>query len=319
MTCGRVARNLSAAFFHVAFMKRFLVAAAVLPIAYAFVEPHRIVVRRFDVKVPNLPPEAEGLKVAQLSDLHCSIVTSRKIIWRAVELCNAEKPHIVALTGDYISRPDSYLCEPLLKHLAKTPSKYARQCVEELSQLRARDGIFAVRGNHDFAAGGFEVVDNLLRQCGIEVLVNSSTRCRGLAIIGLDDLRQGDVDVRAATQNVSREEAQLILSHNPRMLLSLHDRNALILSGHTHGGQVHLPLSSFRRRPCDMRGSEFHDGWYRENDAQMYVSVGVGSVHFPLRFNCPPEICIFTLRSEPRINTEEDKVKNRVLDTALTS
>ena len=94
-------------------MKRFLVAAAALPVAYAFVEPHRVVVRRFDVEMPHLPREAEGLKVAQLSDLHCSVVTSHKIIRRAVQLCNAEKPDIVALTGDYITRPDSYLFEPL--------------------------------------------------------------------------------------------------------------------------------------------------------------------------------------------------------------
>ena len=254
--------------------------------------------------MPNLPPECEGLRIAQLSDLHCSVVTSRKIIRRAVQLCNAETPDLVALTGDYISRPDSYLFEPLLKRLAKTPLQYAQQCVEELSQLRARDGVFAVRGNHDFAAGGFEVMDDLLRNVGIEVLVNSSTRCRGLAIVGVDDLRQGNADLRAATQHVSDDEAQIILSHNPRMLHSLGERNALVLSGHTHGGQVHLPLSKFRRRPCDMRGSEFHDGWYRKNNAQMYVSVGVGSVHFPLRFRCPPEVYIFTLKNKPQMNTD---------------
>lgn len=285
-------------------MKRFLLTAAAIPVACAFVEPYRIQVRRFDVGMPNLPPECEGLRIAQLSDLHCSVVTSRKIIRRAVQLCNAETPDLVALTGDYISRPDSYLFEPLLKRLAKTPLQYAQQCVEELSQLRARDGVFAVRGNHDFAAGGFEVMDDLLRNVGIEVLVNSSTRCRGLAIVGVDDLRQGNADLRAATQHVSDDEAQIILSHNPRMLHSLGERNALVLSGHTHGGQVHLPLSKFRRRPCDMRGSEFHDGWYRKNNAQMYVSVGVGSVHFPLRFRCPPEVYIFTLKNKPQMNTD---------------
>ena len=281
-----------------------ILAIGALPVAYAFVEPHRVRVRRFDVEMPHLPPEAEGLRIAQLSDLHCSVVTSRKIIRRAVALCNAEKPDLVALTGDYISRPDSYLFEPILKRLAKTPLQYAQECAAELSNLRARDGIFAVRGNHDFAAGGFETVDKLLRDIGIEVLVNSSTRCRGLTIVGVDDLRQGNADWRAATRDVAPEEAQIILSHNPRMFHLLENRNALILSGHTHGGQVHIPLSKFRRRPCDMRGSEFHDGWYRNNRAQMFVSVGVGSVHFPLRFRCPPEVCVFTLKNKPRMNAD---------------
>ena len=281
-----------------------ILAIGALPVAYAFVEPHRVRVRRFDVALPNLPREAEGLRIAQLSDLHCSVVTSRKIIRRAVELCNAEKPDVVMLTGDYISRPDSYLFESVLRRLAKTPLQYAQQCAAELSHLRARDGVFAVRGNHDFAAGGFVVMDKLLRSVGIEVLVNSSNRCRGLHVVGLDDLRQGNADLRAATQNVSCDEPQLILSHNPRMFHLLENRNALILSGHTHGGQVHIPLSKFRRRPCDMRGSEFHDGWYRNNRAQMYVSVGVGSVHFPLRFRCPPEVCVFTLKNKPLINTD---------------
>lgn len=294
-------------------------AVAALPLAYAFVEPHRIRVRRFEVALPNLPREhereCEGLRVAQMSDLHCSVVTSRKIIRRAVALCNAQNPDIVVLTGDIISRPDSYLFEPILSRIAKTPLRYAQECVEELSYLRARDGVFAVRGNHDFAAGGFEVLDEMLRDIGIEVLVNSSTRCRGLALVGLDDLRQGNINYQAAFEDVSPDEAQIVLSHNPRVFHGLKSRNALILSGHTHGGQVHIPLSKFRRRPCDMRGSEFHDGWYREENAQMYISVGVGSVHFPLRFRCPPEVCVFTLRNEPRNHTDEARFRRHYAES----
>jgi predicted MPP superfamily phosphohydrolase len=129
------------------------------------------------------------------------------------------------------------------------------------------------------------------------MLVNESVRLRGvLPIVGLDDLRAGRPDVRRATQGISPDEAQIVLCHNPRLLPRLADRNCFVIAGHTHGGQVHLPGTRFRRRPHDMHFAVWHEGWYRYYRAQMFVSVGVGSVSFPMRFACPPEIPIFTLK-----------------------
>jgi predicted MPP superfamily phosphohydrolase len=128
-------------------------------------------------------------------------------------------------------------------------------------------------------------------------LTNRSTRVRDLALCGLDDLRAGRPDFDRTFAGVAPQEAQVILSHNPRALALLEDRNALVLAGHTHAGQVHLPVTDFRRRPSDMRFSPYFQGWYRAGRAQMYVHSGLGSVHFPVRFRCPPEIVLFTLKA----------------------
>jgi predicted MPP superfamily phosphohydrolase len=108
--------------------------------------------------------------------------------------------------------------------------------------------------------------------------------------------------MRQACAGIAPDEAQIILSHNPRMLHSVAHRRCLLLAGHTHGGQVHLPVTNFRRRPADMRGTPWYQGWYGLGRARMYVNAGVGSVHFPMRLRCPPEIAVFTLVSSDAQN-----------------
>ncbi len=290
--------------------------------AWSLSEPHLLRVRRFDVEMANLPPAAEGLRVVQLSDFHCSAITSRHIARRAVQTANAQKPDVIVLTGDYVSRPNSYAGFLMAGRWAKSPMEYARQVAHEIGNLRAPEGVWAVHGNHDESAGGFKVLDNLLEQNGVRVLTNSSTRLRGLPLVGLDDLRVGRTDVRQACEGIEQAEAQVVLSHNPRILPLLNRRNALVLSGHTHSGQVHLPFSRYRRRPFDMQGSRFNEGWYQNGEARLYVSAGIGSVHLPLRFCCPPEITVFTLKNRTRISYTDrtdldgsERNRDRVLDS----
>jgi predicted MPP superfamily phosphohydrolase len=264
---------------------------------YSFIEPHRLQVRRFDVAMQNLPREADGLRIAQLSDLHVSAITGAGVARRAVELCNAEKPDAIVLTGDYISRRNSYSSFTFGEFWARDEMAYAAEMAAAVADLRAPEGVFAVPGNHDHWNGNCAAIMNLLRDNSATVLLNESTQLRGvLPLIGLDDLRAGRPDIKKACAGVSPDKAQVLLSHNPRIFARLAERNCLLITGHTHGGQVHLPLTNFRRRPRDMRASPWNQGWYRWKKAQMFVSVGVGSVHFPMRYHCPPEIVIYTLR-----------------------
>jgi predicted MPP superfamily phosphohydrolase len=137
----------------------------------------------------------------------------------------------------------------------------------------------------------------LLRENGARPLVNGSTLVRDvLPIIGLDDLRAGRPISKKAFENIAPETAQIVLSHNPRLLPSISNRNALMLSGHTHAGQVLLPVLPIRVKPSDVGSTPHLKGWYRQGRAQLYVNPGLGSVHFPMRFRCPPEISVFTLR-----------------------
>jgi len=280
-------------------LARCLTLALAPPIVCSLVEPWRLVVRRYTVRLPGLPAALDGLRVAQMSDLHCSAITPASFIAGAVDLCNRQRPDLVALTGDYVSRRNSYARFTLARLWARPIMDYATAVAAELERLLAPLGIFAVPGNHDHSGQCFDAVDDLLRQAGVVPLVNRSVRIgEGLPVIGVDDLRAGWPRLRTACAGVAEEEPQIILSHNPRMLAGLEQRNCLLLAGHTHGGQVRLPLTSFRRRPRDMGSSVWHQGWYRRGRAQMYVSAGVGSVHFPMRFRCPPEIAVIELRRD---------------------
>lgn len=265
-------------------------------LAYSLVEPHRIVVRRFDVVLPQLPPAVEGLKIAQISDLHCSAITSPAFIAHAVELCNALAPDVVALTGDFVSRRNSYSQVTGARMWARPVMEYAHAVAAELAHLKAPGGVYAVPGNHDHSKGNCQAIMDVLEQNGVQPLVNRSTLiAEVLPLVGLDDLRAGKPDLGQAFAGIAPEAAQVVLSHNPRLLSSITHRNALMLAGHTHAGQVLLPLLPIRVKPSDVAHTPQLKGWYRQGDAQLYVNTGLGSVHFPMRFRCPPEIALFTL------------------------
>ena len=280
-----------------------------MPVAYSLIEPYRLAVHRFNVVMKNLPAAAEGLRIVQLSDLHYSAITSPRVVRDAVTACNAERPDLIVLTGDYVSRRDSYAHLSLARRWARPVMQYARQVAHELARLRATEAVLAVPGNHDHSQRRFDAIEQLLQEAGISTLVNRSKLVRGaLPVIGLDDLRGGRPLIRQACAGIAPEQPQVILSHNPRLLQSVADRHCLLLAGHTHGGQVHLPWTNFRRRPADMRGTAWFQGWYRAGRARMYVNAGVGSVHFPMRFRCPPEIGVFTLTARDA-GEENDSVE----------
>jgi predicted MPP superfamily phosphohydrolase len=268
--------------------------------AYSLLEPHLLAVRHFEVELPGLPASANGLRIAQISDLHVSAMTTPRFLRRLVACCNDMEPDVVAVTGDFVSRRNSYMPLTGARLWARPVMHYAEAAARELSLLRAPEGAFAVPGNHDHFRGRFDAIEELLEKVGVRSLLNRNTRVRGVAFCGLDDLRAGRPNLLASFEGVEASETQVILSHNPRLLPLLRDRNSLVLSGHTHAGQVNVPLINLRLRSADMRGSTLSQGWYRQCRAQMYISSGVGSVHFPARFRCRPEIVVYTLRRRTR-------------------
>jgi predicted MPP superfamily phosphohydrolase len=268
-----------------------------LPLAYSLIEPHLLTVRHFDVTLPGLPVAAENWRLVQISDVHYSAIGGARLLEETVERSNSLNPDAVLLTGDYVSRRNSYASFTGARLWARPIMDYADAMAKVLSGLRARLGIIAVAGNHDHAKGRCDAIEGLLAKAGVVSLRNKSTFLDGvLPLAGLDDLRGGRPLVRQALKGIDAAMPQIILSHNPRLMLELRHRNALILSGHTHGGQVHLPFTNLRVRPRDVVQTPFLRGWYRQSPAQMYVSSGLGSVHFPMRFRCPPEMVVFTLR-----------------------
>ena len=255
------------------------------PLASAFSPAPEIT--ETDIWLSRLSPAHDGLKIAQLTDLHHSLFTPLEEIQRAVHLANHLRPDVVALTGDYVTLSPTYIW-PVARALGK---------------LRARLGVFAVLGNHDFRVDAEEITQ-ALRSQRIRVLRNAHCALRRgsarLWMVGVDDLWWEAADIHAALRSVPARDPKILLCHNP---LGIHMAAKhgidLVLSGHTHGGQVRLPMvgSVYGRSKL---GERFVEGWNRLDGTQIYVSRGIGKVLVPVRYGCPPEITLLRLRSEAK-------------------
>jgi uncharacterized protein len=237
----------------------------------------RIEISEQRIWLKGLPDSFSGLRIVQLSDIHHGKFYPLEAAARAVALSNALKPDLVALTGDFVS--------------------YSRACVEPVAEvlgmLRARYGVLAVLGNHDFRVSADGITRALDRQ-GIEVLRNRNVRLcfRGeeLALAGVDDHGYG-ADLRRAMGGIPAGTPKILLAHNPQIIRGAARYGAdLVLSGHTHGGQINFPVIgsvAYGRSPERLR---YKIGWDRLADTQIYVSRGLGTIVLPWRLRCPAEI-----------------------------
>jgi predicted MPP superfamily phosphohydrolase len=276
-----------------------IVATLSAALLYGSIEPWLLEVKRLEIEIPNLPEAAEGMRVLQISDLHYGAIMPAVMLDRILAACQREKPDLIVLTGDIVARRDSYSPFLLARKFALPVMEYAQTVARKVGELRAPMGICAVPGNHDLWNGSFEPIAEALAAEGIVSLCNRSIRLEnGLALVGVDDLRAGHPNLSAAFADVPFDEPQLILNHNPRLAMLMANRNALILSGHTHAGQIRLGGSQMRKFPVDLGRSFYLDGLYHLGSAQLYVSRGAGYVHFPFRFGARPEITVLTLRAK---------------------
>lgn len=248
----------------------------------ALTEPYMLSVEHERIQLNRLPKAFDGFRIVQLSDIHHGPFSSREQIERAVETANRLKPDIIALTGDYISKE---------RH-------YAASCAEMLGRLKARHGVYAVLGNHDHWTDAALITD-LFRAEGITVLINEGMHFEkngeAFWLAGVDDTMVGLEDLSLALAGARRDEMKLLLAHNPIVLRRAARASVdLVLSGHTHGGQV-----AIRGERNTLRGARKRllKGLGRLGNTQIYVNRGLGTVVLPIRYGCPPEISLLELRS----------------------
>ena len=233
--------------------------------------------------VPGLDPAHEGLRVAQLSDLHVGPKTPAALVRAAIEEVNRFEPDLVALTGDFLS--------------------FHRREVDTMRQLLGglSAPTFAVLGNHDHWVDPRGARDALLG-LGYEVIDNAWTtiRLRGapLAVVGVGDLSTGNADVALATRGLPPQGTPLVLAHGPRTAepLGALGRPALCLSGHTHGGQIAIPILT----PLFVRAlmhERYVRGAYQVGPVSLYVNRGIGMSGLRVRVNCTAEVTLATLRA----------------------
>ena len=248
----------------------------------ALAEPFQLVVEQQAIRLRRLPVALDRLRIVQLSDIHHSPFTGRAQIERAIETANSLAPDIIALTGDYVSHE----------------REYAAPCAEMLGRLRARCGVYAVLGNHDHWTDAALITD-LFRAEGIKVLVNEGMRFehKGASfwLAGVDDTMVGLEDLPLALAGSRADELKLLLAHNPIILRRAARAGVdLVLSGHTHGGQI--AWRSERSRSGRPRRRMLR-GLGRRGDTQIYVTPGFGTVIVPWRYGCRPEVSLLELRS----------------------
>lgn len=252
-------------------------------------EPRNVRVRRRTIRPPRWPRALDGLTIAVVSDLHTGAAhVDLDRVRRLVARLNAAAPDLAALLGDYAD-PESALATRV------EPAAVATA----LGGLQAPLGRFAVLGNHDWLHHG-GAMPRALRAAGIAVLENEAVRVDGAAaplwIAGVADVSTRTPRLDDALAAVPADDAVLLLSHDPDLFPRVPARVALTLAGHTHGAQVDLPVVRERTTPS-RHGARYTRGHQVEGGRHLFVSPGVGTSRFPVRFRARPEVTLLRLES----------------------
>ncbi len=241
-------------------------------------EAHHLQVTEETLRVAGWPRALAGLRIGFLTDLHRSASVPHEMIAAAVERVMAHAPDLIVLGGDYVTHHDR---------------RYMVPSAEALSGLTAPLGVFAVLGNHDDE----REAQTALRAAGFEVLLDERTRIRArgekIEIAGLRYWTRSVDDIARVVKGAS--PTLILLAHTPKRFIEATALSVpLVLSGHTHGGQIVLPgLGAIAAREFPVVA-----GSARREKTSIFVSRGVGTVYVPVRVNCPPEVAILRITGE---------------------
>jgi len=272
-----------------------LVAAGVL-VWSVFVEPARLVVRPVTVRPSGWPAALDGLRIAVLSDIHAGAPhVGHEKLARIVKVVNDQRPDLVVLLGDFV-------IHGVLGGRFEAPEATIRA----LAGLRAPLGVVAVLGNHDWWYDG-DRVRKALEEGGIPVLENETVRRErkgaALWLVGLADLWTRTPRITETLTSVPAGEPVILLTHSPDVFPDVPPHVSLTLAGHTHGGQVRLPLFGAPIVPSRF-GQRYAAGLVEEEGRLLFVTPGIGTSIIPVRFGVPPEISLLTLVAASRSRAE---------------
>lgn len=270
------------AFLHTA--RTALVCAPVVATGYGvFIQRLDLSLREQDLMFPDLPPDLDGLRLVQLSDIHLSPFLTERVLAQAVDMANETHAHIALVTGDLISTA----LDPL------------DACLRQLSRLRADAGIFGCMGNHEVYANVEDYVEQQSARLGHRYLRQRAEPLRfgqaTLNLAGVDYQPARKPYLVGAGRMVAPEAFNILLSHNPDVFpVAERQGYQLTIAGHTHGGQVRVEI--LRQ---DLNFARFFtpyvQGLYRRDRAAIFVSRGIGTIGLPARLGAPPEVNLLRL------------------------
>jgi predicted MPP superfamily phosphohydrolase len=267
-------------------------AAAALTLYAGEISRHEVSIVQRPIAITNLPAPFQGYRIVQVSDIHLDEFTEPFFLERIVKHVNELHPDLVLLTGDFITHGS----------MTFLVSNHAiRRCAEILATLQAplRYGCL---GNHDVTFNPALVTQTLIDH-GTPMLVNRylpiERNNSRLWLCAVDDPGAGQPDLNLAIPD-KPDGPVILMAHAPDYAdtVNAHPKGHLVdlmLSGHSHGGQVRLPFVGPVILPP--MGTKYPEGQYQFEHMQLYVNRGIGTVGLPFRFNCPPEITVFTLKS----------------------
>ena len=253
-------------------------------------ERHNIETAEHTVALPDLADSLHGMRLVQISDIHFHEFSEAYYIREVVRRVNALQPDVVMLTGDFVSdsprshaygRAQSYSCAEILQAIA-CPVRYA------------------VMGNHDAEVGVAAVID-ALQTHGIPVLENRylpierDGRRIWLAGVANVTAHMARLELAVPPKTTRGRDPVVLMAHEPDFLdhVAQYGGVDFMVSGHTHGGQVRLPLTGPLVLPP--LGRKYVEGFFQMGPTRLYVNRGIGTVGAPVRFLCRPEITVFTL------------------------
>ena len=264
-----------------------VMATPIAALAYgAFIERLDFQVREIDVPVVGLPDDLVGLRILHLSDIHLSPFLSEKDFARVIDAANGLHPHLAAVTGDFISQSG----DPL------------DACIRQVARLKADAGVFGCLGNHEHYARVEDYAAAEAGRLGIPILRSQARTLR----FGQATLNLAGVDyqpfyprsnyLRGAEKLIVPGATNLLLSHSPDVFpVAAQQGYNLMLSGHTHGGQVSVEILDQAINPIRFL-TPYVYGLYRQDSTTAYVTRGIGTIGIPARIGAPPEISLLRLR-----------------------
>lgn len=244
------------------------------------VERHRVQITRPRVRIRGLPQSFEGLRICHITDVHHGPFLALEHVHDAVSLALEQNADLVVLTGD-LSHKREWSVAPVW---------------DAMAPLDAPLGVYGVMGNHDWWHG-IRASRQGAQHAGIEMIDNRAVSLQRngerIWLAGVGDMWADRPDLEGALGDVPRDEPVILLTHNPDFADEMHDpRVGLMLAGHSHGGQISLPVIGPPTVPCRR---EYTAGLVRTDVSQIYISRGIGMAAVPLRFNCRPELPVFEL------------------------
>lgn len=271
------------------FMISLILPAVVFGYAY-FIEPNSLVTKDQAIQLSCLKEDQKNNKIVQLSDFHFTEKTTNGRVDQIYEATVEANPTAVFMTGDYTSNKGGL---PMVKKL--------------VGKISAKFPVYAVLGNWDYDVYSRDMseIQKALEGSGARVLINSMAKLKigeeEISLIGVRDpynSKDTKEDLGAATKKIGKgdKDCKVLLAHSPDIVKVAEDKKIdLVLTGHTHGGQINIPYLTERIMPANPDGKGYIKGLYKVGNLQMYVNQGIGLSVLPLRFGVPPEVTVITL------------------------